>query len=92
MRFFRQKEQLGLGHAVLCVERVVDNELFTLLLVDDFLTYSGNGITPDLISGYEKTGTSQLSVMKVEGPDISKFVDNVNNCTNHFFIKLLSLK
>ena len=27
----------------------------------------------DLISGYEKTGKSQLSVMKVNGPDISKY-------------------
>ncbi|MDB3882574.1 UTP--glucose-1-phosphate uridylyltransferase GalU [Amylibacter sp.] len=71
--FVRQKEQLGLGHAVLCAERVVGNEPFALLLADDFLTYRGNGITSDLISGYEKTGKSQLSVMKVDGPDISKY-------------------
>jgi UTP--glucose-1-phosphate uridylyltransferase len=71
--FVRQKEQLGLGHAVLCAERVVGNEPFALLLADDFLTYSGNGITSDLISGYEKTFKSQLSVMKVNGPDISKY-------------------
>lgn len=71
--FVRQKEQLGLGHAVLCAERVVGNEPFALLLADDFLTYSGNGIMSDLISGYEKTGKSQLSVMKVNGPDISKY-------------------
>ena len=71
--FVRQKEQLGLGHAVLCAERVVGNEPFALLLADDFLTYNGNGITSDLISGYEKTGKSQLSVMKVDGPDISKY-------------------
>ena len=71
--FVRQKEQLGLGHAVLCAERVVGNEPFALLLADDFLTYSGKGITSDFISGYEKTGRSQLSVMKVEGPDISKY-------------------
>ena len=71
--FVRQKEQLGLGHAVLCAERVVGNEPFALLLADDFLTYSGKGITSDLISGYKKTGKSQLSVIKVDGPDISKY-------------------
>jgi UTP--glucose-1-phosphate uridylyltransferase len=71
--FVRQKEQLGLGHAVLCAERVVGNEPFALLLADDFLTYSGKGITSDLISEYEKTGKSQLSVMKVDGLDISKY-------------------
>jgi len=71
--FVRQPEQLGLGHAVLCAERVVGNEPFALLLADDFLIYEGNGITSDLISGFEKTGKSQLSVMKVNGPDISKY-------------------
>jgi len=71
--FVRQKEQLGLGNAVLCAERVVGNEPFALLLADDFITYNGKGVTSDLISGYEKTGKSQLSVMKVDGPDISKY-------------------
>ena len=71
--FVRQREQLGLGHAVLCAERVVGNEPFALLLADDFLTYSGNGITSDLISGYEKTGKTQLSIMKVDGPNISRY-------------------
>ena len=46
---------------------------FALILADDFLTYKGNGITSDLIRGFEKTGKSQLSVMKVNGPDISKY-------------------
>jgi UTP--glucose-1-phosphate uridylyltransferase len=58
---------------VLCAERVVGNELIALLLADDFLTYSGNGIMSDLIGGYEKTGKSQLSVMKINGPYISKY-------------------
>jgi len=71
--FIRQKEQLGLGNAVLCAERVVGNEPFALLLADDFLTYNGHGITSDLISGYEKTGKTQLCVMKVDGPEISKY-------------------
>ncbi|MDB4078051.1 UTP--glucose-1-phosphate uridylyltransferase GalU [Amylibacter sp.] len=71
--FVRQPEQLGLGHAVLCAERVVGNEPFALLLADDFLTYKGNGITSDLIMGFEKTGKTQLCAMKVNGPDISKY-------------------
>ena len=71
--FVRQSEQLGLGHAVLCAERAVGNEPFALLLADDFLTYEGNGITSDLIRGFEKSGKSQLSVMKVNGPDISRY-------------------
>jgi UTP--glucose-1-phosphate uridylyltransferase len=71
--FVRQREQLGLGHAVLCAERVVGNEPFALLLADDFLMSDGCGITSDLIKGYEKTGKTQLSVMTVNGPEISKY-------------------
>ena len=71
--FVRQPEQLGLGNAVLCAERVVGNEAFALLLADDFLTYKGNGITYDLIQSFEKSGKTQLSVMEVNGPDISKY-------------------
>jgi len=77
--FVRQKEQFGLGHAVLCAERVVGNEPFALLLADDFLISSGNGTMSDLIREYEKTGKSQLSVMKVDGPDISKYGVIVSN-------------
>ena len=63
--------QLGLGHAVLCAERAVGNEPFAVLLADDFLTYEGAGITADLVSAFEASGKTQLSVMKVNGPDIS---------------------
>jgi UTP--glucose-1-phosphate uridylyltransferase len=71
--FVRQREQLGLGHAVLCAERVVGNEPFALLLADDFLTDCSSCVTSDLIKGFEKSGKTQLSVMKVDGPDISKY-------------------
>ena len=36
--FVRQPEQLGLGNAVLCAERVVGDNPFVVLLADDFLT------------------------------------------------------
>jgi UTP--glucose-1-phosphate uridylyltransferase len=71
--FVRQPKQLGLGHAVLCAERVVGDEPFAVILADDFLTYQGKGVTSDLVEAFEKNGKSQLSVMEVNGPDISKY-------------------
>ena len=71
--FVRQPEQLGLGHAVLCAERAVGNDPFTVLLADDFLVCEGNGVTSDLVSGFEKSEKTQLSVMEVDGPDLSKY-------------------
>ena len=70
--FVRQAEQLGLGHAVLCAERVVGGDPFAVLLADDFLTDYEPGVTADLAQRFANTGKSQLSVMKVDGPDISK--------------------
>jgi UTP-glucose-1-phosphate uridylyltransferase len=37
------------------------------------LPYSCNSITSDLINRYEKTSEFQLSVMKVDDSDISKY-------------------
>ena len=71
--FVRQKEQLGLGHAVLCAERAVGGDDFAVILADDFLTDYKPGVTADLISAYEKSGKSQISVLEVNGPDISKY-------------------
>lgn len=71
--FVRQPEQLGLGHAVLCAERAVGNNPFAVLLADDFLTFDGAGVTADLLTGYNHSGRTQLSVMEVDGPDISKY-------------------
>jgi UTP--glucose-1-phosphate uridylyltransferase len=71
--FVRQPEQLGLGHAILCAERVVGDEPFAVLLADDFIISEGNGVTNDLIAAYEKTNETQLSVMEVSKEDISKY-------------------
>ena len=71
--FVRQAEQLGLGHAVLCSERAVGRDPFAVLLADDFLTDYKPGVTKDLVRAFGDTGKIQLSVMKVDGTDISKY-------------------
>lgn len=71
--FVRQHEQLGLGHAVLCAERIIGNEPFAVLLPDDFLVSEGNGTTATLVAAYDQSQKTQLSVMTVDGPEISKY-------------------
>ena len=77
--FVRQAEQLGLGHAVLCAERAVGGDPFAVLLADDFLTDYGPGVIADLAEGFSRSGKSQISVMEVYGPDISKYGVVVRN-------------
>ena len=72
--FVRQADQLGLGHAVLCAERVVGENPFAVLLADDFLTDYASGVTADLVSAFLESGNSQISVMEVEEPRFQTMV------------------
>jgi NDP-sugar pyrophosphorylase family protein len=58
---------------VLCAERAVGEEPFVVFLVDDFLIREGAGVTADLAHAYYNSGKPQISMMSVEGPDISKY-------------------
>jgi len=69
----RQPEQLGLGHAVLCAERAVGDNSFAVLLADDFLVGGATGTLTNLVEAYTQSGKSQISVMQVDGPDISQY-------------------
>ena len=80
--FMRQAEQLGLGHAVLCAERAVGGSAFAVLLADDFLTDYEPGVTADLVQAFANSGKSQLSVMKVDGPEISKYGVVMPTCSS----------
>ena len=71
--FVRQAEQLGLGHAVLCAERAVGGDAFTVLHADDFLTDYEPGVTADLFQAFAASGKSLLSVMEVDGPEIAQY-------------------
>tara|TARA_A100001015_G_scaffold209834_1_gene235027 strand:- start:928 stop:1410 length:483 start_codon:yes stop_codon:yes gene_type:complete len=57
----------------LCAERALGGDPFAVLLADDFLTDYAPGVTADLAQAFESSGKLQLSVMEVDGPDISKY-------------------
>ena len=71
--FVRQPEQLGLGDAILCAERAIGGEDFVVSLADDYLMPEGETVISDLLHAYKKNGQSQLSVMKIDGPEISNY-------------------
>ena len=87
--FVRQAAQLGLGHAVLCAERAVGGDPFAVLLADDFLTDYEPGVIADLANAFSISGKSQLSVMEVNGPEISKYGVVVPNSSGSNIIGLI---
>ncbi|MDO9182651.1 MAG: sugar phosphate nucleotidyltransferase, partial [Bacteriovorax sp.] len=62
----RQKEQLGLGHAVLCAKDIVGNEPFVVILGDEIVR-GPNPVTKQLISVSEKyNGANVIGVMEID--------------------------
>ena len=68
----RQKNPLGLGHAVLCAEPIIGNEPFAVLLGDDLID-SSIPCTKQLIDQYEKHQASVVGVMQIPKEDTSKY-------------------
>jgi len=71
----RQKDALGLGHAVLCAEQIIGNEPFAVLLGDDVIL-AGEGEKPaiqQLIEAFAKTQRAQVAIMQVPQEDIHKY-------------------
>ncbi|MBM3801445.1 MAG: UTP--glucose-1-phosphate uridylyltransferase GalU [Acidimicrobiia bacterium] len=70
--YVRQKEALGLGHAILVAKPLVGNEPFAVLLGDDIID-AEVPCTQQMISVFEKHQSSVLATQIVEGPDISRY-------------------
>jgi UTP--glucose-1-phosphate uridylyltransferase len=62
--YTRQKEPLGLGHAVLVAKELVGNEPFAVLL-GDVIIPGPNPATKQLIDVYESTGKGAIAVEEV---------------------------
>ena len=70
--YIRQKEALGLGHAVLVTKELVADEPFAVVLADDVIL-SERPCLRQLLDVYEHTGQSVLAVMEVPRERISAY-------------------
>jgi len=61
----RQKQPLGLGHAVLCAREAVGDEAFAVLLGDDLIDNDDDPGIAQLIRVHEETGAAAISIMEV---------------------------
>jgi UTP--glucose-1-phosphate uridylyltransferase len=70
--YVRQKEPLGLGHAVLCARDVVGEEDFAVVLGDDII-YSETPCLRQLMNVHQEFGCSILCVTRVPEEEISDY-------------------
>lgn len=68
----RQKNPLGLGHAVLCAKSAIGEEPFAVILSDDVIR-SEKPVIGQLAKVYERHGGAILAVMGVDAENISKY-------------------
>lgn len=71
----RQKQALGLGHAVLCAKPIIGQEPFAVLLGDE-ITVGGKGsenVTAQLTRSFEQQGISTIAIMEVLEKEVSKY-------------------
>lgn len=70
--YTRQKQALGLGHAIYQAKDFVGNEPFAALLADDIVD-SETPALQQMVEVFEKYDAPVIATMQVEGEDISRF-------------------
>lgn len=70
--YVRQKEALGLGHAVLCARHWIGDEPFAVFLGDDIVA-SGTPCIRQMLDVYERERASVLGVMEVTRENVHKY-------------------
>ena len=70
--YIRQKEQLGLGHAVLATKGIVGEEPFAVILPDDIIESEVPALK-QMLDIYEQYKTSVVAVERIEREDTVKY-------------------
>lgn len=70
--YVRQKDQLGLGHAVLMVKDLIGNEPFALMLPDDIIDNCAPGLQ-QMLAVHEKYKSGVIAVEQVAREDTDKY-------------------
>lgn len=61
----RQKQPLGLGHAILCARQAIGDEAFAVLLGDDLIDNDEEPGIGQLVAVHAETGAGAIAVMEV---------------------------
>ncbi|MGN7175951.1 UTP--glucose-1-phosphate uridylyltransferase [Paenibacillus sp. FSL R5-0490] len=85
IHYVRQKEPLGLGHAVLCAKKFIGNEPFAVLLGDDIVDSEVPALK-QMIDQYTKVQSSILGCNEVPRSEVYKYgIVNYSENTGDLF-------
>ncbi|NOX73965.1 MAG: UTP--glucose-1-phosphate uridylyltransferase GalU [Alphaproteobacteria bacterium] len=70
--YLRQRDALGLGHAVWCARRLIANEPFAVILPDDVIA-AEKPCLQQMIEAYAETGGNMVAAMEVPQSDACKY-------------------
>jgi len=70
--YVRQREALGLGHAVWCARRLIGNEPFAVLLPDDVIL-ADKPCLAQMVEAYEEVGGNMVATMEVPMSKVSSY-------------------
>jgi len=71
--YVRQKQMLGLGHAILTGEPLIGDEPFAVILADDLCDYDETGVISQLIEIYNQHKCSVVAIEEVPMDQTSKY-------------------
>ena len=63
--YVRQKQMLGLGHAILTSEPLIGDEPFAVVLADDLCDFDGDGVISQMIEVYNQYQCSVIAIEEV---------------------------
>ena len=85
IHYIRQKEPLGLGHAIYCAKSFIGNEPFAVLLGDD-IVFSEKPCLKQLVEVYQEYKTTVLGVQEVSKEDVNKYgIVNAKHIENRVY-------
>lgn len=71
--YTRQKQMLGLGHAILTGETLIGNEPFGVVLADDLCDNQEEGVLSQMVKIYEKYRCSIVAIEEVPMENVHKY-------------------
>ena len=84
--YVRQRQMLGLGHAILTGRSLIGNEPFAVILADELCDSGKDGVISQMIEIYNKYQCSVIAVEEIPSTEIEKYgvisgdlIDGTNN-------------